>query len=126
MIRLAFNLAARLAKTDGLTFAREKRYDCRECRDTGWVTIFRPEVVRQATIDADAIKAWLTCVVLCTCKHSERNAPTYRSGKRRGEALPIFGDRPWHINAHHPDAMAQAALYEHKPPNFNEEFTEWS
>lgn len=99
-------------------FAPEKRYQCRDCCDTGWVTIWHPATIRQAIKDPNTT-VWRTCVVGCTTCDKMAN----HGGKlTNGREIPFFGEQPWHINAHHHNAKLEAAAYEHKPENYNAEF----
>ena len=40
-----------LTNVAGLTFAREARYTCLRCKDTGLATIWKPETIRAAQAD---------------------------------------------------------------------------
>ena len=104
----------------GSRFAREPRYTCRECCDSGWVSIFDPRVVRQATIDPDAVKHWLTVMVLCGCDSAEEHKGKFTAGPRAGNYLPVFGEKAWHFNSRSQTAKADAAAYVHKSANYNE------
>lgn len=107
----------RIRDVRGLRFAREARCDCCECQDMGWVTIWHPQTVQQARRNPDECD-WSTVVVRCSCNAAGHVADQFRAGPPRGNDIPVFGERSWHINAHHPDAKAMAAMS--KPENYNE------
>ena len=114
------SILERIKQIQGMTFGREHRYRCPECQDTGWVSIWSPATVKRAVAGHDG--PWKTCVLACSCESSDFVANKFRAGKRSGKTIPVFGDEPWHVNAKRTDAKAKAALYEHRPENFNEAF----
>ena len=110
----------------------EYRYDCPECWDTGMVKIWHPQTIAKAIKQPDEAFAWKTCVVRCTCAAADRVATSFRAErnptrKDRGQLLPTFGDRPWHINANHPDAKAKAATFDSlkSSPAYYQEFEQY-
>lgn len=93
----------------------EHQVYCEECEDTGHVSIWHPDTVRDAMIDPDRT-IWRKCAVLCTCDKIDvmgTHWPKKWNVANAGKPLPVFGDQPWHINARHPDAKAKAANYGH-------------
>lgn len=110
-------------------YRREQRYRCLDCRDYGWVDIWKPSTVIKAVVDVDTMSEfdWQECVVLCKCAASDRNAQVFGGrGRRAGQPIPVFGDQPWHIQSRLPDSRAKAAMYQHKPDNYNDEFERFS
>jgi hypothetical protein len=121
MIKSTKSLAEKFLSTDGLHFKSVRPYRCELCSDTGLVTVVHPDTIKGLVLDPDS-KEWGTCIVLCRCDAATRVAPRLRSGGHNGRMIPTFGDRPWHIHAHNPEARIKAHLYEEKPDNFNPTF----
>ena len=88
--------------TDGWGFARELRYSCIACYDTGVVTIWTPQAIRRAMANPDhnkrstlhgvVVDGWETCCVRCTC---DRAIGDHWGHRERD--VPVFGTRLWHI-----------------------------
>lgn len=88
-------------------------YQCRECEDTGFVSIFWPGVIGQAIKDPDSVKFWKRCAALCYCDLGEQKLENWieiqKKKKRKRKPPAIFGSDWWHVNANDPDAKATAA-----------------
>lgn len=81
-------------------------FDCLDCEDTGFCTVWHPEAIAQAM--KGEVSWWRTCAVLCTCCAAEEMGCEWPRTKNR---VPVFGDQPWHILARRPGAKELAANY---------------
>ena len=106
-------------------FAPEQRFRCLRCRDSGWVEIWHPDTIADAVRTDGNPKRWHTCLCLCTCSAADK-VPTHFSerisSRRAGQPIPVFGEKRWHIAVNEPDARAKAAMYQHQPDNYYDEF----
>lgn len=92
----------------------EPRFHCLRCEDTGFVSIWHPETIKQAMRDVDSVEWWREVAVLCTCDAASSKAqvfPKHFRGKRAGKPVPTFGDQPWQILSRAHDAKAKAATF---------------
>lgn len=88
--------------TRGMIFARDQRFNCPECQDTGFVKIAHPSVVH-AYCNGVVPNHEPHCMTLCDCEVAQK--------KTGVDKVPLFGDAPWHINMNKPDWRDKARAY---------------
>lgn len=111
-------------RVEGMKFGRESRYDCRNCRDTGFVTILHPEMIQALQHDADTDFERFAAVLCSSCNRTKKHVGQYTTGVHSGKEIPFFGSAAWHIARDDPRAKIKAATYEHRPEGFIEAFAE--
>lgn len=94
--------------------------DCPVCNDTGFVSILHPIdiwLIKKNKLKDVSKHQWRSCAVVCWCEVGLR---------KDVQRLPVWNSQKWHIARNDQDFVAKAALYEHRPPGFNEEFADYA
>jgi hypothetical protein len=107
----AMRLTIPTGDLENYRFAEPPRFHCLHCEDTGFVTIWQPDSIKQARRDPDDVE-WRKCATACRCeKPVATEWPAHWNTPNAGKPLPIFGERSWHIKATTETAKVDAALY---------------